>query len=78
MVAADSRRYDVSRARELFEKFIKDYHRSYLDGPDKEQHFAAFKKNLEEINRLNALNPSAAFDINQFSDNTEEEINRIH
>ncbi|KAI5645713.1 cathepsin propeptide inhibitor domain (I29) domain-containing protein [Phthorimaea operculella] len=65
--------YDLKDAEQLFEKFIKDYHRVYKDAQDKEIHFEAFKKSLIEINKQNAENPSAVYDINDFADNTPEE-----
>lgn len=73
MVATDSTRYDLSKARELFEQFIKDYDRSYKDTVDKEKHFAAFKNNLIQLNKDNENNPNGTFVINRFTDYTAEE-----
>ncbi|KAI5645712.1 cathepsin propeptide inhibitor domain (I29) domain-containing protein [Phthorimaea operculella] len=66
--------YDLKDAEQLFEKFIKKYHRVYKDAQDRQIHFEAFKNGLIKINKLNAEQPLAVFDINNFADNTPEEM----
>ncbi|KAL0893151.1 hypothetical protein ABMA27_014780 [Loxostege sticticalis] len=73
MAAPDKEYYDLAKAPEYFEKFMKDFNRVYKDDADKQVHFEAFKKNLEEINRQNKDSTSATFGINKFADYTEEE-----
>lgn len=73
MATADSTKYDVSKASDLFEQFIKDYQRVYKDETDKQIHFEAFKNSLMTSNRLNAEDPSATYGINKFADYTEDE-----
>ncbi|KAI5651716.1 cathepsin propeptide inhibitor domain (I29) domain-containing protein [Phthorimaea operculella] len=62
--------YDLKDAPQLFEKFIQDYSKTYKSERIKMKHFEIFKKNLEEIIRLNAgeEGKTATFDINLFSD----------
>lgn len=67
--------YDLSKAPELFQKFITDYNKNYKDNEDYNRHYQQFVKNLEEINKLNANGDgSASFDINMFADLNEEEL----
>ncbi|KAI5645711.1 cathepsin propeptide inhibitor domain (I29) domain-containing protein [Phthorimaea operculella] len=68
--------YDLKNAEQLFEKFIKKYHRVYKDAQDKEIHFEAFKNHLKGINKANEEQPLAVFDINAFTDNTPEEMKK--
>lgn len=65
--------YDLERADELFEQFIKDYEREYKDENDKQVHFQAFVESLKKINKLNEESTSATFGINKFADYTEDE-----
>ncbi|XP_013169057.1 PREDICTED: senescence-specific cysteine protease SAG39-like [Papilio xuthus] len=65
--------YDINKAEELFEKFIKDFDRQYKDEADREEHYQAFIKSLKRINELNTKQDSATYDINKFADFTEEE-----
>ncbi|KAH9633313.1 hypothetical protein HF086_004027 [Spodoptera exigua] len=65
--------YDLTKADELFEKFIKDFEREYKDEDDKQLHFEAFVESLKKINKLNKENPTTTFGINQFADYTEQE-----
>ncbi|XP_026331750.1 cysteine proteinase-like [Hyposmocoma kahamanoa] len=70
--------FDLNKAEELFEQFIKDYNKVYEDDEDKKVHFEAFKKNLEQINKSNQENPDAIFGIDDFTDYTEEEWSHMH
>ncbi|CAH1645459.1 unnamed protein product [Spodoptera littoralis] len=69
--------YDVEKADELFEQYIKDYQKEYEDENDKQMHFKAFVESLKKINKLNAESTSATFGINQFTDYTEKERKNI-
>ncbi|KAJ8730040.1 hypothetical protein PYW07_017078 [Mythimna separata] len=70
--------YDLSKAKVLFEDFIKEYNRIYKDEADKEDHFQAFVESLKVINELNAQNSGAIFDINNLADYTEEEKRNLY
>ncbi|OWR42006.1 seminal fluid protein HACP057 [Danaus plexippus plexippus] len=74
----DKPHYDINKAPQLFELFMKNYNRHYKNEADKEAHYQAFVENLKTINRLNALPHSATHDINKFSDYTPEELKQIH
>lgn len=65
--------YDVENARPIFEKFIKDYNREYIDDADKETHYEAFVNSLKKINDMNKKSTTATFGINKFADYTKEE-----
>ncbi|XP_014359839.1 putative cysteine proteinase CG12163 isoform X3 [Papilio machaon] len=65
--------YDVNDAEALFEKFVKDFNKSYKDDADREKHYQAFIKSLHTINELNSRGGSATYGINQFADYTEDE-----
>ncbi|CAH0397846.1 unnamed protein product [Chilo suppressalis] len=71
------RHYDLNDAPAIFEKFIKDYNRSYRDEYDKKVHYEAFVINLQEINELNKKNPMATYGINKFADYTDVEKKRM-
>lgn len=70
----DKPHYDLKDARELFNKFKKDYNRHYLSDNDEEEHYEAFVKSLMQINYLNSIQSTATYDINDFADMTDEEI----
>ncbi|XP_021189049.3 uncharacterized protein LOC110375304 [Helicoverpa armigera] len=76
--AGDKPHYDLDKAPEYFEKFIKDYNRVYKDAADREVHYQAFVKSLVEINELNNSNDGDTYDINNFADFTEEEWNHMN
>ncbi|CAH2106304.1 unnamed protein product [Euphydryas editha] len=77
-MASDNRpQYNLNDAPALFEKFIKDYNRTYKDEADKAVHFEAFKKSLNKINEANAKQSTATFDINKFADYTPEESKHL-
>lgn len=63
--------YDINDAPALFEKFIKDFDKTYKDAEDREIHYQAFVQSLKDINRLNSEQPDTTYDINQFADYTE-------
>lgn len=69
--------YNLDDSRALFAKYVKDYNKSYKDEADREVHYEAFVKNLKLINQLNALNTTAVYGINKFTDYTDEEWKRM-
>ncbi|KAJ2940110.1 hypothetical protein O0L34_g14149 [Tuta absoluta] len=70
--------YDLEDAEELFEKFQKDYGKTYDDEDDKQIHFEAFKKTLDIINKVNDdPNGTWVADINYTADYTPEEIKKL-
>ncbi|XP_047024074.1 senescence-specific cysteine protease SAG39-like [Helicoverpa zea] len=75
--AEDKPHYDLGKAPEYFEKFIKDYNKVYKDDADREVHYQAFVKTLAKINQLNGDNDTDTFGINHFSDFTEEEWKKL-
>lgn len=70
--------YDLEDAAALFEQFIRDYNKHYKDIADKYIHFQAFVATLASINKLNLESPTATYDINQFSDYTDEERKKLN
>ncbi|CAH2046606.1 unnamed protein product, partial [Iphiclides podalirius] len=71
--AALKPRYNVEQASSLFEEFARDHSKRYKDNADKLRHYEAFVQTLLWINYLNAIQDSAVFDINDFSDKTVDE-----
>ncbi|XP_014357621.2 cysteine protease XCP2 isoform X1 [Papilio machaon] len=69
--------YDVNDAEALFEKFVKDFDKSYKDDADREEHYQAFIKSLHRINELNSKDGSATYGINKFADYTAEESKQM-
>ncbi|KAI5651727.1 cathepsin propeptide inhibitor domain (I29) domain-containing protein [Phthorimaea operculella] len=79
MAATSDKLFDINKAEELFEQFIKDHNKTYKDEEDKKIHYEAFTKNLEKINRLNSQpNQTATYGINKFADYTEDEMKCMH
>ncbi|CAK1547241.1 unnamed protein product [Leptosia nina] len=78
-LAEDKPHYDLEKAPELFEKFVKDFNKVYKDDNDREVHYKQFVKSLETVNELNA-NPddTASYGINHFSDYTPEERKHMY
>lgn len=69
-----AKQYDLEKAANLFDEFVKDYHKEYKDGTDRQKHFEAFKMNLADINSRNIDNfPHAFYGIDIFADYTKEE-----
>lgn len=66
---------DLSKAPELFVKFIKEYRKVYQNHYDLLIHYESFKEALKEINRLNSLSGvgGPVFGINNFTDYTKDE-----
>ncbi|XP_013143749.1 PREDICTED: xylem cysteine proteinase 2-like [Papilio polytes] len=69
--------FDVNDAEALFEKFVKDFDKSYKDDADREEHYQAFIKSLHRINELNSKDGTATYGINKFADYTEEESRQM-
>lgn len=78
VASAGSIHYDVRDAPFLFLKFVRDYNRQYKDTKDVIEHQTAFVTNLLLLNEANAKNPHATYDINNFSDFTDEEMRHIN
>lgn len=69
--------YDMDKAPELFEKFVKAFRKEYKNQEDRDIHFEYFKENLKEINELNARNgPEITYSINRFADMSNEELTK--
>nr|XP_049699542.1 uncharacterized protein LOC126055239 [Helicoverpa armigera] len=75
--AGDKPYYDLNKTQEYFEKYVKDFHKVYKDDADREAHYRAFADSLKRINKYNAESDSATFDVNDFTDYTEEERKRM-
>ncbi|XP_047529545.1 uncharacterized protein LOC125065774 [Vanessa atalanta] len=73
MASGNRPQYQLSDAPALFEKFIKDFNKQYKDEADKAVHYEAFVKSLETINKANAEQSTATFDINHLADYTPDE-----
>lgn len=70
--------YDIDKAPELYEQYLKDYNKHYKDEATKNEHYLAFVKALKKINEYNAEpNNTAVFGLNQFTDYTEEEWRKM-
>ncbi|CAK1547248.1 unnamed protein product [Leptosia nina] len=65
--------YNLEDAPALFEKFIRDYDKVYIDEADRAVHYEAFVRRLEQINKANAQSTSATYDINKFADYTPQD-----
>ncbi|KAL1450429.1 hypothetical protein WDU94_002795 [Cyamophila willieti] len=58
-----------------FEKFIRDYNKSYASKEEVSKRFAIFVENLKKIEELNKIDTGTAeYGINMFTDRTEEEM----
>ncbi|VVC96687.1 unnamed protein product [Leptidea sinapis] len=68
--------YNLKDAPKLFEKFVKDYNKDYKTKADYQQHYKNFVSNLRYINDINSKGRSASSDINQFTDLSDEEIEK--
>ncbi|CAH3911838.1 papain-like [Pieris brassicae] len=75
--AAPKPHYNLEDAPALFEKFIKDHDKVYTDDEDRAVHYEAFKRRLEQINKANAQNASATYDINKFADYTAQDSKHL-
>lgn len=69
--------YDLKDAPELFEKFIKDYHKEYKNKVDYNKHYDNFVLNLKYINSVNKEGGSSSSDINLFTDLGDDELSVI-
>ncbi|XP_028175047.1 cysteine protease XCP2-like [Ostrinia furnacalis] len=66
--------YDLNKAPELFDKFIKDYDKHYKDEEEHEKRYYIFVDNLQHINEVNSKSRSYTNDINSNADRTVQEI----
>lgn len=61
--------YDLNKAPQIFNKFMKDYGKVYEDIYDLVSHYEAFVQNLILINETNRSNKgSKKIFVNEFSD----------
>lgn len=60
-----------------FYTFMTDYGKSYSSQEELEFRMQVFKLNMQEAQRIQALNPDALFGVNQFADMTDEEFRRL-
>lgn len=68
--------YDLSNARELFDKFRQDFSKEYSSGKETERRFKIFVNNLKRINNINSQHLSWVAGINQYADLTPEEFGK--
>lgn len=66
--------YNISDSANLFTKFIKDYGKTYKTDEEFYKRYNIFVKNLDDINKLNSEGGTASYDINQFADMEEVEM----
>lgn len=72
--------HNLDEAQKLFNKFIKDFGRMYIDQEDKRIHFKQFKANLQKINdsdgtSVRSINSTQVIDgISEFADLDEQEV----
>ena len=74
VASGDKPHYDIKDAPALFEQFVKEYNKHYKSKADMIEHYTAFVKSLNHINKANAESNSATYDISQFSDLTPLEM----
>ncbi|KAG6445366.1 hypothetical protein O3G_MSEX003857 [Manduca sexta] len=67
-----SPQYDINDAKNLFDQFILDYHKTYADAKEYEQRYINFVNNLKDIIQINKDGGSAT--INLFADLSESEF----
>lgn len=60
--------YDLNDAHNLFEKYIKDYNKSYENMMEYQKHFKNFVENLKYINEVNSSGRSSVAGINALTD----------
>lgn len=56
-----------------FQNFVAKYRKSYATQESYGFRLGVFNENLKEIQYLQATNPSATFEVNEFADMTKEE-----
>lgn len=70
-------KYDLKDAPSLFDKFVIDFRKIYLDEKDQNKHYKAFKKNLKEIIENNKSGGGSVSDINSFADYSDDELAKL-
>lgn len=66
--------YNISDAPMLFRKFMEKYGKTYKTDEEYIKRYKIFVKNLEIINKLNSEGGTASYDINQFADMEDVEM----
>ena len=70
-------KYTDDKLEGQFADFITQFNKNYGSVEEYAFRFEAYKSNLETIKRLNAKNPEAKFEINQFGDFTQDDMKKI-
>ncbi|CAH3835307.1 unnamed protein product [Pieris brassicae] len=60
--------YDLKDSKRLFEKYIKDFNKSYKDDKEYKEHYENFVDNLKFINQVNSSGKSSVAGLNSLSD----------
>ncbi|CAD5223836.1 unnamed protein product [Bursaphelenchus okinawaensis] len=58
-------------------KFIKDFHKCYVDEEELKSRFEAFKSSLDKAEELHKKNPKASVDVTQYSDLSKDELKHL-
>ncbi|CAB3237722.1 unnamed protein product [Arctia plantaginis] len=66
--------FDLEDAHIHFKDFRNKFNKQYVDEREKEFRFSIFKKNLEDVNRLNKESKHAVYGLTKFMDLTLEEF----
>eukprot|EP00003_Mantamonas_plastica_P023725 TRINITY_DN430_c1_g1_i3.p3 TRINITY_DN430_c1_g1~~TRINITY_DN430_c1_g1_i3.p3 ORF type:complete len:140 (-),score=57.70 TRINITY_DN430_c1_g1_i3:424-843(-) len=61
----------------MFEEFQNTYNKEYEHEEAKQGRYEVFKNNLKKIDDLNVADPSGVYSVNEFTDMTEDEFNRL-
>ena len=70
-------KYTDDKLEGQFADFITQFNKNYGSVEEYAFRFEAYKNNLETIERLNAKNPEAKFEINQFGDFTKDDMKKL-
>lgn len=64
--------------RDMFEKFVTVFEKTYANEADKEKHFEAFVENVKKSQTMNANLNETAFGVNRFTDYTQDDFARFN
>jgi cathepsin F len=72
----ETKQVDVQEDESRFQKYINEYHKSYINNAaGYEQHLAIFKDNLKEIKKMQESDKgTATYGVNEFADMSKEEF----
>ncbi|CAN0923927.1 Senescence-specific cysteine protease SAG39 [Linum grandiflorum] len=65
---------DPAAMRERFEEYVSRFGREYKDAKEQEMRFEIFKRNVAEIDSLNAAGGSSTYGINKWADLKTDEL----